>query len=68
MIEALHSIGVHERNKKFWEELIAYFPFTVILVFVMTSIKKTLVYIHNEVKKTSQFWRLQCWELLRVVF
>jgi hypothetical protein len=35
-------------NKKFQEELIAYFPFTVILVSDITSREKTLVYRHNE--------------------
>jgi hypothetical protein len=39
-------------NKKYWEELIAYFPFTVIGV-SDTSRKKTLAYMRNEVKKQS---------------
>jgi hypothetical protein len=47
-------------NKKFSEELIAYFPFTIILVSDKTCTKKTWVHIHNEVKKTIQYWRLQC--------
>jgi hypothetical protein len=34
-------------NKKFWEELIAYFLFTVILVSDMASGKKLLVYIQT---------------------
>jgi hypothetical protein len=46
-------------NRKFWEELIAYFPFTVILV-SDTSRKKTLVCMRNEFNKTKKFWRLQC--------
>jgi hypothetical protein len=44
----------------FWEELIAYIPFTTILV-SDTSIKETLVCTYNEVNKTILFWRLQCW-------
>jgi hypothetical protein len=46
-------------NKKFWEELIAYFPFTVISV-CNTSRKKTLVCMCNEVNQTT-FERLQYW-------
>jgi hypothetical protein len=48
-------------NKKFWEELITYFPFAIIWVFGMRSRKKTLVCMWNEVNKTIQFERLQCW-------
>jgi hypothetical protein len=47
-------------NQKFMEELIAYFPFTVIWV-SHASRKETLVCMCNEVNKTIQFWRLQCW-------
>jgi hypothetical protein len=36
---------VFKLNRKLWDKLIAYFPFT-------TSIKKTSVYMHNEVNKT----------------
>jgi hypothetical protein len=39
-------------NKKFWEELVAYFPFTVILI-SDTSRKKTLVCMRNEFKQHS---------------
>jgi hypothetical protein len=45
-------------NKKFWEELIAYFPFTVILISVTTSRKKTSACTRKEVNETIQFWRL----------
>jgi hypothetical protein len=47
-------------NKKFSEELIPYFPFTVILVSDTRSRKKTLARMRNEVNKTIQFGRLQC--------
>jgi hypothetical protein len=36
---------------KFWEKLIAYFPFTSISVSDMTNIKETLVCMHNEANK-----------------
>jgi hypothetical protein len=36
-------------NKKFWEELIFYFPFTTIWIFDKNR-KKNLVHKHNEVK------------------
>jgi hypothetical protein len=62
---------------KFWEELITYFPFTVIIVFD-TSRKKTLVYMHNEVNTTIQYgmaavlvllmgviYEIHCWDGLR---
>jgi hypothetical protein len=42
------------------EELITYFPFTVIWV-SHASRKEALVCMHNEVNKTIQFWRPQCW-------
>jgi hypothetical protein len=45
-------------NKKFWEEPITYFPFTVTLVIDMASRKKNLVCMHIEVNKTIQFGRL----------
>jgi hypothetical protein len=48
-------------NKKFWEEPIAYFPFTVNLASDTASRKKTLLSVRNEVSKTIQFGRLQCW-------
>jgi hypothetical protein len=48
-------------NKKFWEELIAYFSFTVILVSDTANRKKTLLYMRNEVSKTIPFVRLNCW-------
>jgi hypothetical protein len=38
-------------NKKFWEELVAYFPFITMGVSAMTSIK-TLISALNEVNKT----------------
>jgi hypothetical protein len=47
-------------NKNVWEELIAYFPFTVIVVSDTTYRKKTLVCMRNEVNKAIQVWRLQC--------
>jgi hypothetical protein len=50
-----------KRYKKFWEKLIAYFPFTVIWASHMISRKKTLVCMRNEVHKRIQFKRLQCW-------
>jgi hypothetical protein len=43
--------------KKFCEELIAYFPFTVILVSDTTSRKKALVYTRNKINKTIQSGR-----------
>jgi hypothetical protein len=39
--------------KKFWEEVIAYFTFTLILVFDTTNRKKTLVCIRNENNKST---------------
>jgi hypothetical protein len=45
---------------RYWEELISYFPFTIILVYDRNSRKKALVCMHNEVNKTMQFGRLQC--------
>jgi hypothetical protein len=44
---------------KFWEELNVHFPFTVILVSDTTNSNKILVYLHIEVDKALQFWRLQ---------
>jgi hypothetical protein len=44
-------------NKNFWEELIVYFPFTIILISDTTSRKNTLVCM----RKTIWFGRLQCW-------
>jgi hypothetical protein len=38
-------------KKTFCEELMAYFPFPVILVSDTTNMKKTLVCMRNEVKK-----------------
>jgi hypothetical protein len=35
-------------NRKFWEELISYFPFTEVLVLHMASRKETLIYITNK--------------------
>jgi hypothetical protein len=46
-------------DKKFWEELIVYIPFTLISV-SDTCRKKLLVFMHNEVNKTMQLGRLQC--------
>jgi hypothetical protein len=46
--------------KNFSEELIAYFPFTVLLVSDKRR-KKNLVSMCNEVNKTIIFGRLQCW-------
>jgi hypothetical protein len=40
-------------NKKFWEELIAYFPFTVILVSDTASREKTLVCTQYAVKRNN---------------
>jgi hypothetical protein len=57
----LHCIDNFKCNKKVGEELSAYFPFTVISVFDTTSRKKTLVCVCNEVNKTIQLQRLQCW-------
>jgi hypothetical protein len=48
-------------NKKFWEELISYIPFTVVLVSDTKSGKKRLVCMRNEGSKTVQPGRLQCW-------
>jgi hypothetical protein len=45
---------------KSWEELITYSPFTAIQVFD-TSRKEVLVCTSNEVDKTIQLERLQCW-------
>jgi hypothetical protein len=42
-------------KKKFWEELIVYFPFTVILLSHTASRNKILVCMPNEVNKTTQF-------------
>jgi hypothetical protein len=41
-----------QEKQEFCEELIAYFPFTVICVFDATSRKKTYICMHNEVNKT----------------
>jgi hypothetical protein len=49
------------RNKKIWEELFAYFSFTVIWISDTIIKKKTSVCMHNEANKTIQFGRLQCW-------
>jgi hypothetical protein len=49
------------KNKKFWEEVIAYFLFTMTLISDATSRKKTLVCVHNEINKRIQVGRLQCW-------
>jgi hypothetical protein len=51
----------YKTNKMFWEELITCIPFTAILVSDTRSRNKTIVYMCNEVSKTIQFWRLQCW-------
>jgi hypothetical protein len=56
---AVH-VAIAKQYNKFWEELIACFPFTVILVF-HTSRKKTVLCIRNEVNETAQYGRLQCW-------
>jgi hypothetical protein len=49
-------------NKKFLEELIAYFPITLIWVSdTISGRKKTTICMWNEVNKTIQFGRLQCW-------
>jgi hypothetical protein len=46
-------------NKKFWEELIAYIPFTKIWVSDITIRKiAALVCMRNEANKTIQFERL----------
>jgi hypothetical protein len=54
-------VSIIKNNKKFWEELIVYFSFTVTLVSDGASRNKTLVCIHNEVNTTIQFGRLECW-------
>jgi hypothetical protein len=54
-------ICAKQQNKKFWEELIVYFPFTIIWVSGMTSKKKTLVSMRNKVNKTIQIVWLHCW-------
>jgi hypothetical protein len=56
-----NSVASWRKYKKFLEELIASFPFTVNWVSDMTSRKKTLICMRNEVNKTIQFGRLQCW-------
>jgi hypothetical protein len=43
----MYVFETHLRNKNFGEELIAYFPFTVILVSDTTSRKKYLVCMRN---------------------
>jgi hypothetical protein len=48
---------VFRNNKNFWEELIAYFPFTTIWVSDTISRKKTSVCVGKEVNKA----RLQWW-------
>jgi hypothetical protein len=45
-------------NKKFWEELISYIPFTIIWVPDITSRKETSVCLRNA--KVIQLGRLQC--------
>jgi hypothetical protein len=44
------AIPIVKKNKKFWEELIAYYPFTEILV-LDTRRKKASLYLRNEVNK-----------------
>jgi hypothetical protein len=51
----------NNNNKKFWREQIANFLFIVIWVSDTIRRKKTLVCMRNEVNKTIQFERLQCW-------
>jgi hypothetical protein len=60
---SIRIIVLTESNnyKKFWEELMAYFHFTIIWVSDTTSRKKTVVCMRNEVSKTIRFGSLQCW-------
>jgi hypothetical protein len=48
-------------SKQYWEEQIAYFPVTAILVSDTINRNKTVLCARNEVSKTIQFGRLQCW-------
>jgi hypothetical protein len=48
-------------NNKLSEELIAYFPITVICAPDTNFRKKTSVCRHNEVNKAVQIGSLQCW-------
>jgi hypothetical protein len=48
-------------KKKFWEEVIAYFPLTIARMSETTGGKKILVCTRNEVNKTLHFGKLQCW-------
>jgi hypothetical protein len=57
---ATRTQNLQNYNRKIWEELITYFPFTSILI-SGTSKKKTLVCMRNEVNKIMQYLRLQCW-------
>jgi hypothetical protein len=48
-----------KNNKKFWEELIAYFSFIIFVVSDTRSRKKTLVCMRNKVNKIIQFGSLE---------
>jgi hypothetical protein len=54
------SFGIMWEEKKLWEELIAYFPFTTVWIPDTTS-KQPLVCVRNELDTTIQSERLQCW-------
>jgi hypothetical protein len=47
-------------GKNFREKPLTYFPYPVILVFNMTSRKKTLVCMCNDIHKTIQFGNNIC--------
>jgi hypothetical protein len=47
-------------NKRFWEELIANFPFTIIWVSDMRRRKRTLIRMRNEVCKIQHNLRGFC--------
>jgi hypothetical protein len=51
-------------NKKFWEDPVAYFPFTTICVFDATGWKKkVLLCMHNEVCKTVRETGAGCYKI-----
>jgi hypothetical protein len=47
-------------KKNFWEEVIAYFPFTTILLLDISK-RKTLTCMLNKISKTIQLERPQCY-------
>jgi hypothetical protein len=54
--------GSSKNNKKFLEELIAYSPFTATCVPDAKNRKETLLFMSNEVEKTTiTFERLEYW-------